>query len=189
MSPSSMQQQVESQLLASYESLYRLAYTYVKNPDDAMDVVQESAFKAISRSADVRSPAAIRGWLCRIVVNTAMDVLRARSRQADAEHIPETGQEDVYQDTDLMQALDLLDEIRAKLPLELKKAKELIAARSEYVAGAKKEVESMLRQAELAIAEAHRRHDELEQYYIEATNFAEVDRLAEGLLKKLAAEM
>ena len=105
MSPSSMQQQVESQLLASYESLYRLAYTYVKNPDDAMDVVQESAFKAISRSADVRSPAAIRGWLCRIVVNTAMDVLRARSRQADAEHIPETGQEDVYQDTDLMQAL------------------------------------------------------------------------------------
>ena len=99
MSPSSMQQQVESQLLASYESLYRLAYTYVKNPDDAMDVVQESAFKAISRSADVRSPAAIRGWLCRIVVNTAMDVLRARSRQAD-----------VYQDTDLMQALDLLDE-------------------------------------------------------------------------------
>lgn len=110
MSPSSMHQQVESQLLASYESLYRLAYTYVKNPDDAMDVVQESAFKAISRSADVRSPAAIRGWLCRIVVNTAMDVLRARSRQADAEHIPETGQEDVYQDTDLMQALDLLDE-------------------------------------------------------------------------------
>lgn len=77
MSPSSMQQQVESQLLASYESLYRLAYTYVKNPDDAMDVVQESAFKAISRSADVRSPAAIRGWLCRIVVNTATDVLRA----------------------------------------------------------------------------------------------------------------
>ena len=47
------------------------------------------------------------------------------------------------------EALDLLDEIRAKLPLELKKARELIAARSEYVAGAKKEVEKMLRQAEL----------------------------------------
>ena len=48
---------------------------------------------------------------------------------------------------------------------------------------------TLLRQAELAIAEAHRRHDELEQYYIETTNFAEVDRLAEGLMKKLAAEM
>ena len=40
------------------------------------------------------------------------------------------------------EALDLLDEIRAKLPLELKKAQELIAARSEYVAGAKKEVDA-----------------------------------------------
>ena len=35
------QQQVESQLLASYESLYRLAYTYVKNPDDAMEEITE----------------------------------------------------------------------------------------------------------------------------------------------------
>ena len=47
------------------------------------------------------------------------------------------------------EALDLLDEIRAKLPLELKKAQELIAARSEYVAGAKKEAQEVLRQAEL----------------------------------------
>ena len=47
------------------------------------------------------------------------------------------------------EALDILDEMRSKLPLELKKARELIAARTEYVAGAKKEVEKMLRQAEL----------------------------------------
>ena len=47
------------------------------------------------------------------------------------------------------EALDLLDEVRAKLPLELKKAQELIQAREEYVASAKKEVEKMLRQAEL----------------------------------------
>ena len=47
------------------------------------------------------------------------------------------------------EALDILDEIRSKLPLELKKAKELIAARNDYVAGAKKEVEKMMRQAEL----------------------------------------
>ena len=47
------------------------------------------------------------------------------------------------------EALDMLDEIRAKLPLELKKAQELIHARDEYVSSAKKEVEKMLRQAEL----------------------------------------
>ena len=48
---------------------------------------------------------------------------------------------------------------------------------------------TLLRQAELAIAEAHRRHDELEEHYIGAMDFAEVDRLAEGLLKKLAEDM
>lgn len=47
------------------------------------------------------------------------------------------------------EALDLLDEIRGKLPLEMKKAKELIAARNDYVAGAKSEAEKILKQAEL----------------------------------------
>ena len=47
------------------------------------------------------------------------------------------------------EVLDLLDEIRGKLPLELKKAQELLHARDEFVANAKKEVERMLRQAEL----------------------------------------
>ena len=47
------------------------------------------------------------------------------------------------------EALDLLDEIRGKLPLELKKARELIAARNDYVAGAKKEAEKIVRQAEM----------------------------------------
>ena len=47
------------------------------------------------------------------------------------------------------EVLDLLDEIRGKLPLELKKSRELIAARNDYVAGAKKEAEKIIRQAEL----------------------------------------
>lgn len=47
------------------------------------------------------------------------------------------------------EALDLLDEIRGKMPLELKKARELIAARNDYVAGAKKEAEKLMKQAEL----------------------------------------
>ena len=47
------------------------------------------------------------------------------------------------------EALDLLDEIRGKLPLELKKAQELLRARNEFVENARKKVEQMLHQAEL----------------------------------------
>lgn len=45
-------------------------------------------------------------------------------------------------------ALDLLDELKGQLPLELKKAQDLIRARDEYVENAKKEAERIRRQAD-----------------------------------------
>ena len=43
----------------------------------------------------------------------------------------------------------------------------------------------LLRQAELAIAEAHTRHDALEAYYIAATDFTAVNALSDRLLREL----
>lgn len=103
-------QQVERALLDLYPSLYRLAYSYVKNPDDAMDIVQESAYKAILRAEDMKNIETIKSWLCRIVVNTALDSLRIRRRETGLENLPDTGKEDAYEDADLLQALDGLDE-------------------------------------------------------------------------------
>lgn len=45
--------------------------------------------------------------------------------------------------------LDLLDELRAQLPVELEQAQDLMAAREKFVESAKRDVERMLRQAEL----------------------------------------
>ena len=49
MSLPNMQELIEQELLSHYASMYRLAYTYVKNEADAMDIVQESAYLAIKR--------------------------------------------------------------------------------------------------------------------------------------------
>ena len=46
------------------------------------------------------------------------------------------------------EALDMLDELRGQLPVELKKAQDLLRARDEYVEGAKKEAEKIRRQAD-----------------------------------------
>lgn len=46
------------------------------------------------------------------------------------------------------EALDLLDELKGQLPVELKKAQDLIRARDEYVESAKKEAEGIRRQAD-----------------------------------------
>ena len=45
--------------------------------------------------------------------------------------------------------LDLLDELRAALPVEVKRAQELLSAREKFVEDAKREVDRMMRQAEL----------------------------------------
>lgn len=46
------------------------------------------------------------------------------------------------------EALDLLDELRAQLPVELSRAQELVRAKDEYIKSAKREVERMMQQAE-----------------------------------------
>ena len=45
--------------------------------------------------------------------------------------------------------LDLLDELRKQMPVELKRAQELLAAREKFVDEAKRDVERMMRQADL----------------------------------------
>ena len=45
--------------------------------------------------------------------------------------------------------LDLLEELRAQLPVEIKRAQELLAAREKFVEDAKRDVERMMSQAEL----------------------------------------
>ena len=45
-------------------------------------------------------------------------------------------------------ALDLLDDIRAQFPMELKEAKKLLTNRTEYIAAAKREAELIKKQAE-----------------------------------------
>lgn len=109
MESETLQQQVESQILASYPALYRLAFAHMKNPDDAMDIVQESVYRAIHKAGEVRSAEAIGSWLRRIVVNTALDTLRRQKRETSSDSLPETGQEDRYPDTDVLSALNALE--------------------------------------------------------------------------------
>lgn len=45
--------------------------------------------------------------------------------------------------------LDLLDELRAAVPVEVKRAQELLSAREKFVDDAKRDVERMMRQADL----------------------------------------
>lgn len=101
---------VEQEILNSYEKFYRLAFSYVKNEQDAMDVVQESVYKAMKYASQVKQPEYIRTWLWRIVINTAVDATKRRARFVSEDKVQETGKEDHYEDTDVLSALYDLEE-------------------------------------------------------------------------------
>ncbi len=70
----------------STPAMYRLAARITGSLDDAEDVLQDSYMKAWDALGAGRfdGRAQMRTWLYRIVVNGAMDVLRARKRRSQA---------------------------------------------------------------------------------------------------------
>lgn len=69
----------ESAFSALYEStqrdMYYIALKYMKNEEDAMDVLQDSYIKAWQSLASLKDPASFRAWFGRIVANTAKNAL------------------------------------------------------------------------------------------------------------------
>ena len=92
------------------ENVYRLAYSYVKNREDALDIVQDSIYKAMDNLELLKNPDAVKSWFYRIVVNTSLDFLRRNKKVQSME--PEMidvycpGAEDVYSDIDLKRTLE-----------------------------------------------------------------------------------
>ena len=103
-------QETENTLLKNYEKYYRLAYSYTKNKEDALDVVQESAYRAIRDCRKVRNKDYLSTWIYRIVVNTALDMLRRKKKENITEELPEIPVEDQYQDLELRTVLNQLDD-------------------------------------------------------------------------------
>lgn len=68
-----------NQLVEETQSrLFGVAYAVTRSREDALDVVQETYIRLLSRLDEIREPAALPGWLTRTTVNLAIDALRRR---------------------------------------------------------------------------------------------------------------
>lgn len=75
------------------EKFYRLAFSYVHNQEDALDVVQNAIYKALEHYRELRNESAINTWFYRILVNESLLLLRQRKeavfqKEDEAEKIP-----------------------------------------------------------------------------------------------------
>lgn len=72
-------------LQRSKEKLYRVAYCYVKNEQDALDVIGDATYKGLQRLDSLRESAYFDTWMTRIVINTAIDHMRKHARYSVCE--------------------------------------------------------------------------------------------------------
>lgn len=69
------------QLISSVRhKLYRTAYSYVKNEQDALDIYQETIYKAFTTLKSLKKPEAFQSWITKILIYKAIDFIRKETR-------------------------------------------------------------------------------------------------------------
>ncbi|MEC1180725.1 sigma-70 family RNA polymerase sigma factor [Metasolibacillus meyeri] len=112
MSNSRAEQNLVTFIRSNKERFYYLAYSYTKNEQDALDVVQDSIQKALQSLHTLQNEEQMKSWFYKIVVRTAIDFLRKHKRQQLMEEdklvLLTPQQIDTYENPDLEIALDSL---------------------------------------------------------------------------------
>lgn len=107
-----IRQQLNEYIIAHQEDFYRLAFSYVKNRDAALDVVQESIVRALSKSDSLRQPEYLKTWFYRILLNESMNHYRRGRRLVPLDESVADGPapaSDPAERLDLYAAIDRLD--------------------------------------------------------------------------------
>ena len=102
-------QEAFEQLIRSVrEKLYRTAYAYVRNEQDALDIYQEAIYTAFVSVKTLKKPESFTSWITKILVFKAIDFIRKES------HHFTTGDEEVFSTliepehvNDIMHTMDL----------------------------------------------------------------------------------
>lgn len=88
--------------------MFRLAFSYTKNREDAEDIVQEAFLKLYTSRIIFPDEKNIKAWLIRVTINLCKDMLRSSKRRT-AEPVSDIPCEDKGQ-------YELLDSIRSMQP-------------------------------------------------------------------------
>ncbi|OBZ14144.1 RNA polymerase subunit sigma [Bacillus sp. FJAT-27264] len=76
-------------LYVEHRKLYAIAYSYLGNEADALEVVQEASCRAWMKRKKLKDEQAFTPWVIRITINCCMDELRRKKRVFPAEQLIE----------------------------------------------------------------------------------------------------
>ena len=104
----------EKLIIMHQEYLYKTAYLYTKNEQDALDAVQECAMRAMISMDKLREPAYFKTWITRILINCIYLEKKKHKRNSPFEEYLEAAPEQplsIEEKNDLYDAIDLLPPI------------------------------------------------------------------------------
>ncbi len=104
---------VKDYIVNNQESFYKIAYSYVKNEDDALDIVHDAICKALYKIDSLKDIEVVKSWFYKILINSSIDYIRKNYKYislTEEQFIKEHEVHDRYHDIDLEKALDILPE-------------------------------------------------------------------------------
>ena len=101
------------------DTVYRVAYGWLKNPDDANDVTQDALLELYKTDKAFESDAHLKNWLIRVTVNRCKMLFRAPWRKAEnIDDYAESLRWEQPEHADLFRAVMALDKLY-RVPLLL----------------------------------------------------------------------
>ncbi|WP_310602631.1 RNA polymerase sigma factor [Anaerosporobacter sp.] len=114
---------VKEYVISNQQKFYRLAFSYVKNEEAALDVVQNSICKLLECYEEIHNMKYLSTYFYRVIVNESLGFIRKNSKEivCGEENIREEAYVQEYGvegDDTVLQALDTLtDEVRTVVVL------------------------------------------------------------------------
>ncbi|MFS0783077.1 sigma-70 family RNA polymerase sigma factor [Bacillus sp. 1P06AnD] len=97
------------------EKLYRIAFVYMRNEEESLEVFQETMYKALKSLSKLKKEEYFSTWITRILINTAISQLRKKKytvplNQEVLERLNPILPIDADEKMDLLKALDEIEE-------------------------------------------------------------------------------
>jgi RNA polymerase sigma-70 factor (ECF subfamily) len=102
-------------LFQEYEAdIYRMAYFYVKNKDDALDIVQDVAYQSFKKIGTLNNPQYFKTWLMKITINCSLNLINQKKKvlqlNSDFDVPAEANSEDIDLSLSLLRLMDTLQD-------------------------------------------------------------------------------
>ena len=99
------------------ESMYKTAWIFLRNDQDAADAIQETILTCYEKIQTLKNPSAFKTWLLRILKNKCFDLLRQTAKTESLDELPSPVHfhDPVFGEIEWKELLQCLDPISAEI--------------------------------------------------------------------------